>query len=130
MRKALVAVSIGVIALAACGRSEPDSGEATQARDSGAAIEINTFMFMPKDLQVSVGTKVTWTNSDAILHTVTSGTRRADAQGQPVDVRKDGRFDLQLDGKGQSGSYTFTDTGTFTYFCDRHPGMDAAVTVN
>lgn len=62
MRKALVAISIGVVALAARGRAEPDSqGQGPPSSGSSdTAVEIKTFMFMPKTLRVAVGSKVTW----------------------------------------------------------------------
>lgn len=124
------AYRLGIIAmavpLAAC-----SAAKATEAPTSKAtsAVTIKTFAFGPKELRVPVGTTVTWTNQDDILHTVTSGTRETDAQGQPTNVQKDGTFDAQLDGVGATTTYKFSKAGTVTYFCDRHPGMDAKVIV-
>ena len=80
---------------------------------------IRVFQFQPGALEVRLGTRVTWTNQDDITHTVTSGM-----PGSP-----DGRFDVQLDGKGMTGSATFTAPGVYPYFCARHTSMRGAVVV-
>jgi len=95
-------------------------------------VDIDTFMFRPKVLHVHVGDTVTWTNHDDILHTVTSGRRDYGPGngGEVTETHKDGVFDMQLDGKDAKARYTFTKTGRFHYFCDRHPGMEADVDVS
>jgi plastocyanin len=80
---------------------------------------IRVFQFQPGALEVRAGTRVTWTNQDDITHTVTSGL-----PGSP-----DGWFDVQLAGKGTSGSATFADPGVYPYFCARHPSMRGEVVV-
>jgi plastocyanin len=85
----------------------------------GVAAAIRVFQFQPGALEVAAGTRVTWRNEDEITHTVTSG-----AAGSP-----DGRFDLQLAGKGTQGSAVFPEPGTYPYFCARHPSMRGEVTV-
>jgi plastocyanin len=124
--------------VAACGGGSGDpSGGAqgastTSVAPAGTSVVIDTFMFMPKSLHVHVGDTVTWTNKDAILHTVTSGTREYDPSdsGRVTATHKDGAFDMPLDGKGATAKFTFTKAGTFHYFCDRHPGMEADVAVS
>jgi plastocyanin len=100
--------------------------------DTEHAVEIETFQFGPKTIEVEVGDTVTWTNNDAILHTVTSGTREYDPtdSGRVTKTDKSGRFDEQLDGKGSTAEVTFDAPGTYHYFCDRHPGMEADVDVS
>ena len=84
-----------------------------------AVAAIRVFQFQPGALEVRPGTRVTWTNQDDITHTVTSGL-----PGSP-----DGRFDVQLAGKGTSGSATFVDSGVYPYFCAKHPSMHGEVVV-
>ena len=135
-------VLIGVFAagslfVAACGSC---SGGASAAKDTstsasvaaGTSVVIDTFMFSPKTLHVKVGDTVTWTNHDNILHTVTSGTREYEPgdSGHVTATHKDGAFDMQMDGKGATGRHTFTKAGTYHYFCDRHPGMEADIEVS
>jgi len=65
-------------------------------------------------LEVEVGDTVTWTNDDAMMHSVTAD---------------DGSFDSGLLDAGDSWSYTFTEPGEFEYFCSPHPWMRAKVVV-
>jgi plastocyanin len=92
------------------------------ARSQGTAVAtaaIRVFQFQPGALEVRPGTRVTWSNEDDITHTVTSGL-----PGSP-----DGRFDVQLAGKGTRGSATFAAPGSYPYFCGRHPSMRGEVVV-
>lgn len=77
----------------------------------------------PLDLEVEVGTAVTWTNNDEVAHTVTSG----ESDGTAGEA--DGTFDSGFIEPGETFSYTFDEPGTFTYFCTPHPWMQATVTV-
>ena len=94
------------------------------------AVAIKRFMFGPNPLHIAVGTIVKWTNEDEILHTVTSGMRTYDDQHLQKDiVPGPPGFDFQLDGKGKTAMFTFSQAGTFNYLCTRHPGMDAEIIV-
>jgi plastocyanin len=139
-RRALLAAPVVAAALliTACGggsngtSAKEKGSSSTSVAPAGTTVAIDTFMFMPKALQVHVGDTVTWTNKDSILHTVTSGTRDYDPSdsGRVTATHKDGAFDMQLDGKGATAKFTFTKAGTVHYFCDRHPGMEADITVS
>ncbi len=76
--------------------------------------------FDPDETIVDVGGAVTWTNTDTASHTVTSG----DPSGGP-----DGKFDSSLFAAGKTFSHTFTDAGSYKYFCQVHPWMTGVVTV-
>lgn len=89
------------------------------ASQTGSTVTIQTFQFKPAKLEVKAGTQVTWTNQDDIRHTVTSGTPE----------KKDGRFDAPLAGKDKSFSFTFSQPGTYVYFCDRHEHMQGEIQV-
>lgn len=138
------ALVVAVVALAgllgACAGDGADKNTDAQPTASTAernpegarnAVTIDTFRFEPDGLRVGVGTTVTWANQDSILHTVTSGTREYEPGngGSIVATQKDGLFDMPLDGVGATASFTFSAAGTFHYFCDRHPGMEADVFV-
>lgn len=82
-------------------------------------VDIKLFQFKPKELVVKPGTTVTWTNADAIEHSVTAG-----APGKPSEV-----FDSGFFTKGGSYAHTFTAPGSYAYFCKRHPNMHAVVKV-
>ncbi len=81
------------------------------------------FAYFPLNLTVEVGTTVTWTNQDSVVHTVTSGT----SDGTAGDA--DGIFDSGLMAEDDTFSFTFTEAGTFPYFCTPHPWMQGTVTV-
>ncbi len=120
---------VAVLAIAACGSSsaspEPaiPSDPASSAPASGAqavdAISIKGFAFAPDDLAVPVGTTVTWTNDEDSLHPVTSGT-----PASPTGLFDSGEIDT-----GVEFPYTFTDEGTYPFFCARHDFMTGVVTV-
>lgn len=129
MRKGIVACTLVAAAFAgtltACGddssSSSPASAPGRQAGSTTAAaggtVAIKTFQFTPHELVVEAGTTVTFENDDAILHTVTSGTRKGENTDTP-----DGRFDIELKDAGTTGSFTFAKAGTYTYYCRIHPG--------
>src|ERR1043165_1921978 len=113
------ALVVGSMLVRACGSSSNDrSGAkttATSSAASGTSIVIDTFMFSPKTLHVKVGDTVMWTNHDDILHTVTSGTREDEPgdSGHVTATHKSAMFDMQLNGKGATATFTFTNAGTF-----------------
>lgn len=80
-------------------------------------VAIENFTFIPIELKVKVGDKVTWTNKDSAPHTVSS---------QP-GVEK--VLDSGTLNQGQTYAFTFTKTGTFDYQCNIHPTMKAKVIV-
>ena len=130
----------------ACGGSdtaptaqEPASSPSSQASDSetseqtssGTEVTLQDFAFNPKKMSISVGDTVTWTNTDDILHTVTSGIGQK--QGVPgvtkdKDAKPDGLFDQEVEFE-DTFEFTFDKAGTFKYFCAIHPGMVGSVVV-
>ncbi len=87
---------------------------ASTSNPTSMDIVIKDYAFSPKTLTVSKGTTVTWTNEDGVAHTATSDN---------------GVFDSGLISYGESYSYTFTESGTYAYYCKPHPGMKASITV-
>ena len=79
------------------------------------AIKIDNFSFTPQSLTVPVGTEVTWANQDDIPHTVVSDDKTT-FKSRALDT--DEKF-----------TFTFTNQGTYTYFCSIHPKMTAKVVV-
>lgn len=78
------------------------------------AVTIDNFKFSTASLEVPKGTRVTWTNQDDVPHTVTSTTKA---------------FKSSMLDTGDQFSFTFTDAGTYEYFCSMHPKMTAKVVV-
>lgn len=83
--------------------------------------ETTNSCFEPYETIIDVGGEITWHNEDTAAHTVTSG----DIKGEGPD----GIFDSSLLGPGKTFSHTFTEAGTFKYFCMVHPWMEGIVTV-
>ena len=76
---------------------------------------IQGMAFVPSTISVATGTTITWTNKDAIAHTVTSNTNL---------------FNSGSLGPGKSFTFTFATTGSYSYYCSIHPTMTGSVTVN
>jgi len=85
-----------------------------QSSAAVAAVKIDNFVFGPQTLTVSVGTTVTWTNSDDIPHT---------------SVSTEGVFKSKVLDTDEKFSYTFTKAGTYPYYCTIHPKMTGKVVV-
>lgn len=77
-------------------------------------VTIADFNFTPGTTTVHVGQTITWTNNGPSAHTATA---------------TNGSFDTGTLSKGQSASHTFTQTGTFSYFCRIHPFMHGTIVV-
>ena len=84
------------------------------ARAEDATAKIDNFTFAPARLTVKAGTTVTWRNEDDIPHTVTSAARLFKSKALDTD---------------DSFSFTFTQPGTYEYFCSLHPRMTATIVV-
>ena len=124
----LVALSALVI-LAACGGSSTSTGGTTPTASTPAATATQTvmiitdssgsFAFSPASVTIKVGTTVTWKNTTAVSHTVTSDDGKSFDSGAANPIAP------------QSGtfSFTFATAGTFAYHCTIHPFMKATIIV-
>ena len=138
----LVALS-ALVLLAACGGSSTNTGSGTTpttpatpttgttstpttATQTGNAQTVmiitdssGSFAFSPAKLTIKAGTTVTWKNTTAVGHTVTSDDGKSFDSGTANPIA------------AQSGtfSFTFTKAGTFAYHCEIHPFMKATIIV-
>lgn len=98
--------------------SDPENGNGDPADNE---VMMTNQSFTPENLEVEVGTTVTWINDSSEIHTVTSGT----------GGEHDGIFDSGEVTPGEEYSYTFDETGTYDYYCIPHlnVGMTGTVTV-
>ena len=96
--------------------------------------ELNTpaeSWYDPAFIPIEVGDTITWQNNDREPHTITSGQGSgrfgwmSDDYGSP-----NGIFESELFAPGESWSFTFSEKGTFPYFCSIHPWMEGAIIVN
>ena len=82
-------------------------------------IEMINTSFNPATVQIKAGTTVVWINKDPVGHTTTSDTNT---------------WDSGLLARGSTFSYTFTQPGTYPYYCKPHGapgdvGMAGVITV-
>lgn len=103
-----------------CSDSPTDSGNDNDLPD-GDVVEMVGHSFSPAEIEVTVGTTVTWVNESNEAHTVTSGS----------GGNHDGIFDSGAVDPGDQFTFTFEETGTYDYFCIPHleAGMTGTVTV-
>src|ERR1700686_4336444 len=92
----------------------PNATAADQPAAASTEVKIDNFSFGPQTVTVPVGATVTWTNRDDIPHSV---------------VSTDGVFKSKVRDTDESFSYTFTKTGTYSYFCSVHPKMTGQIVV-
>jgi plastocyanin len=82
---------------------------------TAATVTIGNFSFGPAALVVRPGTTVTFVNGDDIPHTVVAADMKA---FRSKVLETDDRF-----------SFTFTQPGTYAYFCSIHPHMTGKIVV-
>jgi plastocyanin len=79
-------------------------------------ITIDEYMFVPSELTVSAGTKVTWINHDQVPHTIVDSAIPKLFRSSALDTN-------------DSYSFTFIKPGNYRYFCTLHPQMIGTITV-
>jgi amicyanin len=87
---------------------------AANAAAPAPTVRIDNFTFTPAEVTVPAGTAVTWVNGDDIPHTVAAS---------------DNSFRSKVMDTDQQYSFTFTNPGTYEYFCALHPHMHGKVIV-
>jgi len=81
---------------------------------ASGGVTIADFSFSPGSLTINQGDTVTWVNNGPTPHSATANN---------------GSFNTGILKAGQSGSHTFDQAGTFTYFCQPHPFMKGTIVV-
>jgi plastocyanin len=77
-------------------------------------VEMHNLQYSPAFLTVSIGSTVTWKNTEVAPHSVTSDT---------------GLFDSGLFSPGEGYTYTFNTAGTYHYRCKLQAGMTGTICV-
>ncbi|MFL6108178.1 MAG: plastocyanin/azurin family copper-binding protein [Marmoricola sp.] len=129
VRRTAAALGAAVLALSlvsACGSSGSGSKPSTSAKADTVTTKL--LSFMPAKLTVKAGTKVTWSDSDGIGHTVTTGTFTLGSDGLRTAENPDGLIDMPLS-KGKDVTFTFTKPGKYVYYCSIHKGMAGEIDV-
>jgi amicyanin len=110
LRALRLAVLFAALAATPCLAGDVNSGAAAPV----AAVTMDHNTFIPAEITVLPGTTVTWTNTEAMPHTV-------------VDQNKAFRSKTLV--KDASFSFTFTTAGDYDYLCSIHPFMKGKVIV-
>lgn len=108
-----------------------DGSSERQGKEAVVKVAIHDVKFDPAEIVIKPGTKVVWTNEDAFEHDVTSGKsyNGREARGMKQTKFPDGKFQSGLFGQNKSFAHTFTERGTFDYYCNIHPFMVGKVIV-
>ena len=95
--------------------SKSDTSSSLVSTPAAQNVAIQSMAFQPASVTVIPGTKIVWTNMDAVAHTVTSDDGSSFNSGT-IDP---------------GGTYTFTATalGSYPYHCSIHPTMTGTVQV-
>ncbi|HEY0330533.1 MAG TPA: cupredoxin family copper-binding protein [Rhodopseudomonas sp.] len=83
------------------------------ARCEDAAVMIDNFTFEPAQLTIKAGSTVTWKNRDDIPHALVSV----------------GHFKSKVLDTDDSYAFSFTQAGSYSYFCSLHPHMTGTIKV-
>ena len=108
---------ISSVVFYSCGKSGGGYGTTTNNPpnpSSPNAVNIVNMSFSQANLTVNAGTTVTWTNKDAMDHTVTADN---------------GSFDSGHIAPGAKYSKSFPTAGTYAYHCTLHAGMTGSIVV-
>lgn len=95
-------------------RIEAGPTPAPSAPGSAATVHIKDFAYHPAVLKIHAGERVTFVNDDDEAHTVTATDKRFDSGGLDTN---------------DTWIHTFSEPGTYTYFCALHPYMKASIVV-
>lgn len=112
----IVAV-LGVYYLVSYGSAPSSGNEQQQAKapiGNDKSVDISGFAFNPSFLEINVGDRVVWTNSDSVLHTVAANN---------------GEFSSGSLRKGDAYAFVFSKAGAYKYYCGVHPSMEGTIIV-
>lgn len=126
-----VLVAACLLALTACGSSGSKDTSATSSTSTdGVTVNTGLLAFDPKTVTIAKGQTVTWVGGDNITHVLVEGSYEVGPDGLRTKESDDKAFRLNLSRKGQRVSHTYNTSGTFTYFCTIHHGMNGTVVVS
>ena len=80
----------------------------------------NVGFYLPLNLEIPIGTKVTWVNDDSVPHNIQS----QDEVGTVIDL-----FNSPPLSTGDRFEFTFQEDGVYNYYCSFHPWRVGLVTV-
>ena len=94
--------------------------EASVIIPNGNSAIASAGFYLPLNLEIPVGTKVTWVNEDSVIHNIQS----LDESGHVIDW-----FNSAPLNTGDGFKFTFEESGVYNYYCSFHPWRIGSVTV-
>ena len=131
--RVLVPIVFSLLAVTACGSgdatssnsaSSPDTEMSTDQADvadtpgARSVVDLRDSRFDPRDIEISAGDTVAFTNNDPYAHTVTSVADSAT------------EFDSGEIGQDVTFEQSFDAAGTYAFYCQIHPTMRGTITVS
>ena len=95
--------------------------DATVIIPNGNSDIANVGFYLPLNLEIPVGVKVTWVNDDSVPHNIQS----QDDSGKVIDI-----FNSPPLNTGDRFEHTFDEEGVYKYHCSWHPWRVGLITVN
>ena len=108
-RRGFAKIALTGLATLAVAKSATAAGHTTTHN-----VTIKGMAFDPAVLTIAPGDTVVFTNEDGAPHTATSTT---------------GAFDTGRLNRGEQAALSFSDAGTYEYFCEVHPRMTGQIVV-
>ena len=100
---------------------EPKVQEASVVIPNGNSEMSAAGFYLPLNLEIPVGTTVTWVNDDSVPHNIQS----MDEEGNVIQL-----FNSPPMNTGDRFEFTFEESGVYNYFCSFHPWRVGVVTVS
>lgn len=88
----------------------------------GSSFPDNKEFYEPRTFEAGIGSTIVWMNNDSVLHTVTSRN--------PNSKTSETFFDSGPMASGATFQHTFSEIGTFDYWCTFHPFMTGQVIIS
>lgn len=97
------------------GETSPSPSNNNTTAPAAAQVTIESVKYSPETIEIKKGETVAWINNDLTPHTITS--------------QSGGELNSGSVEAGSSWSHTFTQAGSFPYYCTYHTEMKGTVTV-
>jgi plastocyanin len=125
-----VRFAIPALLLAGCGLSGPAHGPASP--DAGATVSMGFGSFDPEVIHIKAGQSVEFRNTAVITHSVTNDPKLAEDPKDASEPAGAQPFDSGDIAPGNVFTQTFTQPGTYVYFCTHHEddGMVGKIVVD
>ena len=126
----IVPFTIPALLLAGCGMSGPAHGPASP--NAGATVTMGFGSFDPETIHIKSGQSVEFRNTAIITHSVNDDPKLAEDAKDASEPAGAPAFNSGDIAPGEVFTQTFTQPGTYTYFCTHHEddGMVGTIIVD